>query len=296
MDDYAVCGWHVRSAIPLPEAASWTGQGDADIEIRLGDAAGGLREPVRWNEDGAVDADGSVLFIAGDVARYRVRHGREVIVEPAPGAADTALRTYIYGTVLGLLCHQRGLLPLHAGAVAVGDRAILVAGNSGAGKSSVTAALVRQGASLLAEDLCPLSLSDEMRVLPSVPRFRLNRDVAEHLRMVPVTASEDRGKLAIPWPPALLAPQTRPMAIYGIARERVDRPRIERVTGIAALEMLRGAVFRWEMAHAMGLSGAALKAAAALAARVPCFQLWRTDTLSGLEETAALLLKPDIAS
>jgi hypothetical protein len=300
MPDYQICGWHIRSAIPLPEAAPWENDArDVDVEIRLGTTAGGLREPVADHPEGAIGADGGVLFTAPGVGRYLIRDGREVVIEPSGGADAANLRTFLYGTVLGVLCHQRGLLPLHAGAVAIGDRAIIVAGDSGAGKSSLTAALVRQGARLLAEDLCPLRLADaaasgKARVLPGVPRFRLNRDVAEHLRLVPVAAGSAGGpsKIAISCPPGALALPSRPAAIYGIDRVRVaDNPRAERIAGIEALEVVRGAIFRWELAHAMGRSQAALRGAAALASAVPCFRLWRTRQLTGLDETAALILE-----
>ena len=54
---------------------------------------------------------------------------------------------------------------LHASAVTVGDGALLIAGRSGAGKSSLTAALTAAGAAYLGDDLAPLD-ADGRRLHP----------------------------------------------------------------------------------------------------------------------------------
>jgi hypothetical protein len=64
--------------------------------------------------------------------------------------AVSALLQQITGTVTTLL---RRLLYLHAGVVAVGGRAIVVVGESGTGKTSTVAALVREGAAYLSDEV-----------------------------------------------------------------------------------------------------------------------------------------------
>jgi hypothetical protein len=58
-----------------------------------------------------------------------------------------------YSTVTALLMAWRGLLPFHGSAISVEGQGVLICGESGAGKSSLTAALVAEGAQLISDDL-----------------------------------------------------------------------------------------------------------------------------------------------
>lgn len=55
-------------------------------------------------------------------------------------------------TVVLFLVAQRGRIPVHASAVVVGGRALVLAGRSGAGKSALAMAANRRGIAVLAED------------------------------------------------------------------------------------------------------------------------------------------------
>jgi hypothetical protein len=85
----------------------------------------------------------------------------------------------LLGAAFASVLHLHGVPILHAAAVVVDGRAILIAGQSGAGKSTLTAALLAQGAALLAEDLAVLSVGDTtIDVQPGYPRLRLCPDAA----------------------------------------------------------------------------------------------------------------------
>ncbi len=70
-----------------------------------------------------------------------------------PGAAVSVLLGQIVGTLATLL--QR-LLFIHAGAVAFAGRGVILVGQSGAGKTSTVAALVRKGAAYLSDEVALL--------------------------------------------------------------------------------------------------------------------------------------------
>jgi hypothetical protein len=64
------------------------------------------------------------MLTVPNIGRYLVRDGREIIVDPAPDAPDRDVRLFLLGSTLGILCHQRGLLPIHANAIVVGGGAV----------------------------------------------------------------------------------------------------------------------------------------------------------------------------
>src|SRR5580658_2928398 len=147
---HAAFGLRLRSAVALPELPAIADDGiPPDVTLELG------RVPRRL--EGAVDVDPAMQATAGrfqlDVpaGRFLVSEGRRILVDPGPGASEADLRPYLLGTVIGALCHQRGLLPLHAAAVLCADGAVAFAGPSGAGKSTLAAQLHALGRTVLAD-------------------------------------------------------------------------------------------------------------------------------------------------
>jgi hypothetical protein len=71
--------------------------------------------------------------------------------------------------------HQRGLLGLHASAVAIDGHAVAFMGASGLGKSTMAASLYARGHTVLADDLVVLDPSDNGSVMlfPSFPELKL---------------------------------------------------------------------------------------------------------------------------
>jgi hypothetical protein len=86
--------------------------------------------------------------------------------------ADTA--TYLLGPVMGFVMLLRGVVCLHASAVAIGDEAIALLGPAGSGKSTTAAAFAERGYSVLAEDVVTLDDQvDQFLVRPGYPCIRL---------------------------------------------------------------------------------------------------------------------------
>src|SRR5678815_2344780 len=85
---------------------------------------------------------------------------------------DTA--TYLLGPVMGFVMLLRGVVCLHASAVAIGNEAIALLGPAGSGKSTTAAAFAERGYSILAEDVVTLDdRGDRFLVRPGYPCIRL---------------------------------------------------------------------------------------------------------------------------
>lgn len=74
-----------------------------------------------------------------------------------PGTEEEVLGTLCHNQVQPLALSCQGLLVLHAGAVEVDGRAILFAGASGVGKSTLVQAFVRSGYRFLTDDCATFS-------------------------------------------------------------------------------------------------------------------------------------------
>lgn len=152
-----------KSEINKPEKECWytsTSQGEyGEPTLRIWKLAGGGYFRLRYGDgtEFVIDRQGSRIW-----ATWPERSTLE----------DTA--TYLLGPVLGFVLRLRGITCLHAGAIAFGDRAIALAGQAGAGKSTTTAAFARLGCAVLADDIVALSHDGQsFLVQPACPRVCL---------------------------------------------------------------------------------------------------------------------------
>src|SRR5262249_22061683 len=147
---YSGFGLILDCEIDCPELLP--GEGEPDVRIRTGQVPEALERPLARGVTFEADADRVLLSFPG-AARFLVQHGREITVQPATGAADDSVRAFLIGPVLGAAVLQRGGLAMHASACASDAGAMLLAGASGRGKSTLVAALLARGHDLLADDL-----------------------------------------------------------------------------------------------------------------------------------------------
>lgn len=150
---HSAYGLRLRSDLALPELPA-ASHGAPDITVRLGRIDLPAPQP-REEDDGAaaVQPDGAFLYYYPGAGMFLVRGGREIMIDPAPGADEPLLRIYLLGPAMGLLLHQRGELALHASAVCIDGQAVAFLGESGEGKSTLAAFLHRRGHAIVTDDV-----------------------------------------------------------------------------------------------------------------------------------------------
>jgi hypothetical protein len=82
--------------------------------------------------------------------------------------------TYLLGPIMGFVMLLRGVVCLHASAIAIDEQAIAIVGPAGSGKSTTAAAFAGRGYSILAEDVVTLDdRDDHFLIRPAYPCIRL---------------------------------------------------------------------------------------------------------------------------
>jgi hypothetical protein len=172
MMDYIICGWRVRTEIPLLDAVPWSGPDrQVDIEVRPGSV------PVTSSNSHFESlSDGRVLLDLSPHVRFLVSPD-SVIVDTSQPPEAIEWRARFVGQAFGLLCYLRGIAPLHACSLRIGTRTIAIVGPNHAGKSTIAAALMRRKHVLVTDDICAITLSaGRPHVLPSFPTLKLSAD------------------------------------------------------------------------------------------------------------------------
>jgi hypothetical protein len=117
----------------------------------------------------------SFVLRAADGIGFHYRRGEGVCVEQPAGADPRDVRLWLNGSVYAAVAAINGLMPLHASAVACEGRVYAFTGPPGAGKSTLAAALGREGLPLFCDDTLVLDLSGEgaLTCLPGHKRLKL---------------------------------------------------------------------------------------------------------------------------
>jgi hypothetical protein len=173
---------NIHAEFPIPEFPAGDESANPDVFIRQGKAPLNLEKVTGKGVVYQATANRFLLTMQ-DLARYLVQNGNEIIVEPAPGSLESDVRVFLLGSCIGALLHQRGILVIHAGAVFTEKGAVLFAGPSGVGKSTLLGELLRRGYKMMVDDVCGVVLDDAGTplVLPGYPRTRLWSDAADKL-------------------------------------------------------------------------------------------------------------------
>lgn len=295
--DYRYCafGLSVSSQVPLTELspAISGSSAAADISIHFENLP---ERSESIGENRSIHVEGEDVSLTVDrVARYRIRGGREISIDPYPNASARNVRLFLLGSAFGVLCHQRGLLPLHANAIVVNGQAVVFAGQQGIGKSTLAAYYQSRGYGVLCDDVCVVSFGEGGRPLawPGMPRLKLWRDAAETFgydsrkleRVV-----DELDKYNVP----LMAPVTKgpfPVARMYILSDRAADAATEIVplTGSTAVQAIMANTYRNVYLQPMRLTGANFVQAALLAKSARIFAAPRRKGYDVFAQEAARL-------
>lgn len=219
---------------------------------------------------------------------------------PAHQDFDDAL-TYLVGPVLGAAQRLLGREVLHASCVDVDGVALALLGPAGAGKSTLTAALVESGLPLVCEDVAALHFRTDDRALPAVfrggTRVKLWEDSAAALRgaaaALPrlVPSSADWHKRFLDAGARMTPHDQTPLGTVVVLERRgdVEVPVLEEIAGPDRLLALIANAYAGSLLDAAGRA-VQLARLGALAAAVPVRRLIFPDRFAALPATAAALL------
>jgi hypothetical protein len=177
---YEAFGLTISSEIECKELL--LGKGNSDVVITLEPSPNRYKVELKHKRH-VIEPNGDFYFHVPNVASFFVSKGNSVLVSPAPNASKEELKMYLLGTIMAIILFQRKLIPFHCGCIKTPKGAVLIAADSGVGKSSLIASFYKKGYKILSDDLCAINISDNNTplIIGSYPRLKLNSDVAGFL-------------------------------------------------------------------------------------------------------------------
>lgn len=289
--DYKLFGLNLRSEWALPELPLFRSEQAPDVFIFRGAIPSTLP-----HSPGLHLADGGMLLNIEDVARYWVDGGRTISVEAVADARDENVRLFLLGSAMGILLHQRGMLPLHANAVALDGYAIAFIGPSGAGKSTLASWFHDHGHRVIADDVCVVRFDDRGRPLATagIPRLRLWKDALiasgrdPDAHRLSYAGDDSYEKYDVPLQRDGEVPDLPLVAIYLLGRG--NRFEIVPLAGVEAADTLFANTYRGAFVQATGSPRGHWDACLRLLSATPVFRLARSWDLTRISDETAYVI------
>lgn len=178
---YIAYGFIVESDLKFAELETANGIVDVIIQQK------NIETPDAWLENRGVRtlvSSTSIIVGISDIVNFEIVDGKYIYYQPKLKFHEGKARLYMLGIAFSAIIHQRGLLPLHASALEKNGKAILICGESGAGKSTTAAALLKHGFTLLSDDISLVRINDQkMEVVAGFPHMKLWPESVELLDM-----------------------------------------------------------------------------------------------------------------
>ena len=109
------------------------------------------------------------------------QNGSQIECFPVPKSELADVAALFISQIMPLaMSLRKNLLVMHACGVRIGHGCAIILGNQGFGKSTLAAAFVRRGYSLLSDDVLPLRRKlNQLQALPGVPEIRLGSKMVD---------------------------------------------------------------------------------------------------------------------
>ncbi|MQP65967.1 hypothetical protein GE253_11515 [Niveispirillum sp. SYP-B3756] len=290
---YRVCGLSVASDFALPGMVTATESvSQPDVCVRRGTTPAKLDTARRIGPTWQLN-DTAFLFQVPQVARFLVTDGSEVVVDVDELSTTVDAAPFLLGTAFGVLLHQRGQLVLHAATVSYRGRGVALCGITGAGKSTLAAALCRAGCDFVGDDVAAIrfDVGGVPTILPDGRQHRLWMDAAEQLALTdrigpPVRPSMNKFHVD---PPRVPTQDPMPLSAIFILRTAATSRLLE-LEPVDAAALLRDEVYRSKPASHLGRDADLFRQIAVLIGQVQVFLFERSMDFTQLDDTVAAVL------
>lgn len=180
---YTIYELTMQLTFPCPVLTPAAADALADVMMVEGDVPrelpGAVAEGLNYQA-----APGRFLWRGGRRAgRFLVENGQKITLQRNPAVEEPRLAAHFVSAVLAAVLRQRGLMVLHANTAVTRQGTVVIAGESGAGKSTTLAALLARGCAMLADDITVLRLGkgNLVEIVPGISKLNLCEDAAHRL-------------------------------------------------------------------------------------------------------------------
>lgn len=282
---YKLYGLIFRSNIELNQLLVSDDTSSFDAEIIFGNVPEKIKNYMKQNYTYGHRQD--AYWFYNDRAIFYVAEGKQIIVEMLENVDIQDAIPFVLGYCMSMLFGQRNMLAVHCSCVKIDNKAILIAGYSGAGKSSLTTRFLESGEHFLTDDVAILGINQEIvTVYPAFPRQNLCNDVVDHYgydKNNLTIVDTDREKYMISRPEYFCETPTQLTEMFVLTTHQGSEVEIEEITGTDKLKIFISNLFAEQIIQKIGFSTNHMELSLNIIQNIKIYSLKRPENLDTTE-------------
>lgn len=293
--NYRVYGLNIKSEIEIREFIKLDNllEDHIDINYQYGSMPKRCYELLRDEITDFYEKD-EVWFHVKNVASYYICNGNKVIVEPCNNANKVIINIFLMCSCLGFIMLQRGKVAIHGGTVEANGKAIILTGNRGAGKSTLSTALRLKGYKFISDDVAAIDINNDVVVNHGFQYQKLCKDAMNKFGYnedeVTSFKSDTEMKYIVPVNSEFIYSDTKLFSLIEIIVDDVEEVSIREIKGSMKLNFVIKNIYRGEfMPYWGGITKEYFKRCIFIANNIRCFEMIRPRDKFSVNEQIQVL-------
>jgi GTPase SAR1 family protein len=183
---------------------------------------------------------------------------------------------------------QKGIIPFHGSAFVKNGKAIIISGNSGAGKSSLLRYFLNQGFKAITDDVCALSvINGKVIITPSYPSSKIWADILECFDLKKDETTRVRpniDKYKIELSDNFASQNYEVESIYILHSNNEEQFSINETTGFKKFQVLKRNLYRPKFPEALKKEKETFIILNKLAQQAKLFNIYRSKSIKRLQD------------
>ena len=287
---YKVYGLVIKSEIVLDELEK-TNFTKFDVLIKKGKVPENLKNPEKIGVRFQAKKN-ELLLDVDNISKFYIVNGNKIIIEEIGSPSLSEIKLFLLGSAFGALIFQRGKVPFHGSTVLINDKAVIVSGVSGVGKSTITAELVKRGYPIIADDVSLIDIVEKnICVFPGFARIKLWADTLDLLKI------DDELEKIRPQLEKYSLPvnnyhnkKTEISNIIIIKTKNTEGVVVEEVRGVEKFKILNNNIYRKQFAKPLKVELEQFKIVSQMSAKAKLFILERPNATNSVKEVTDKIL------
>jgi len=289
---YSAYGLKIKSEVNLPELKEITST-DCDVIVSYGKVPDEIENPIKIGVAFQAKQNEFLLKVP-EIANYYIKDGKEIIISRKDNISDSEINLFLLGSAFGAVIYQQKKVPFHGSTVIVNDKAIIISGVSGAGKSTIVANLTNKNYPLLSDDVTVLKEENGSIIASSgFPQVKLWQDSLDMMDISAENLTKIRPQLEKYKYPIknFIEGKKQVDSIFIIKRKNTEGVEIEEIKGIEKFKILTSNTYRKQFVPALKLEKEQFKIVSMLAAKTRLYIIQRPNGINTINEVSNLIIE-----